>query len=257
MKTPWGFETLVGDMGSTLSGGQKQRVILARALYRRPTILFLDEATSHLDEETEAVVARALRGLQITRVIVAHRPATIAHADKLIKLESFEQSRVAGVAWTGGEANQPSRFPGATRTIRDATQPLGIGPQRKSNETRDNQAETAVVNAEAPRARASKGSSRFPPDHVEPWPRVAGNVRASRREETNGNETEGDATRRARMLRAISLPSRARNAAVLTGALKDASGIERQAHNMDAEAEKDAGGVIVNVVKFGDVDDDE
>jgi ATP-binding cassette, subfamily B, bacterial CvaB/MchF/RaxB len=148
---PMGFETLVGDMGSTLSGGQKQRVILARALYRRPTILFLDEATSHLDEETEAVVAQALRGLQITRVIVAHRPATIAHADKLIKLESFEQSRVAGVAWTGGEANQPSRFPGAARTIREATQPLSIGPQRKSNETRDNQAATGVVNADAPR----------------------------------------------------------------------------------------------------------
>ena len=82
---PMGFETLVGDMGSTLSGGQKQRVILARALYRRPAILFLDEATSHLDQETEAVVAEALRGLQITRVIVAHRPATIAHADKLIR----------------------------------------------------------------------------------------------------------------------------------------------------------------------------
>ena len=86
---PMGFETLVGDMGSTLSGGQKQRVILARALYRRPSILFLDEATSHLDEETEAVVAQALRGLRITRIIVAHRPATIAHADTLIKLESF------------------------------------------------------------------------------------------------------------------------------------------------------------------------
>jgi hypothetical protein len=73
--------------------------------------------------------------------------------------------------------------------------------------------------------------------------------------ETIDNETEGDATRRARMLRAISLPSRAQSAAVLTGALKNASGIERQAHNLDAESEKDgAGGVIVNVVKFGDFD---
>ena len=106
---PMGFETLVGDMGSTLSGGQKQRVILARALYRRPAMLFLDEATSHLDEETEAVVAQALRGLRITRVIVAHRPATIAHADKLIKLESFQQSRLSSVGSTGGEATQPSR----------------------------------------------------------------------------------------------------------------------------------------------------
>jgi ATP-binding cassette subfamily B protein RaxB len=80
------FETLVGDMGSTLSGGQKQRVILARALYRRPSILFLDEATSHLDEPTEAAIADALRAFAMTRVIVAHRPATIAHADSLLEL---------------------------------------------------------------------------------------------------------------------------------------------------------------------------
>ena len=81
MRMPMGFETLVGDMGSGLSGGQKQRVILARALYRRPEILFLDEATSHLDELTEHKVAEALRNMNITRVMVAHRPATIAHAD--------------------------------------------------------------------------------------------------------------------------------------------------------------------------------
>ena len=77
-KTPMGFETLVGDMGSTLSGGQKQRVILARALYRRPEILFLDEATSHLDEPTEAKIADALRACSMTRIIISHRPATIA-----------------------------------------------------------------------------------------------------------------------------------------------------------------------------------
>jgi ATP-binding cassette subfamily B protein RaxB len=91
---PMGFETLVGDMGSTLSGGQKQRVVLARALYRRPAILFLDEATSHLDETTEAVIIKALRDLRITRVIVAHRPATIAHADTIIQLESLYSRRV-------------------------------------------------------------------------------------------------------------------------------------------------------------------
>ena len=85
-KTPMGFETLVGDMGSTLSGGQKQRVILARALYRRPSILFLDEATSHLDEPTEAAIANALRAFKMTRIIVAHRPATIAHADMVLDM---------------------------------------------------------------------------------------------------------------------------------------------------------------------------
>lgn len=84
-RMPMGFESLVGDMGSTLSGGQKQRIVLARALYRRPEILFLDEATSHLDEDTEAVIATALRELSMTRVIVAHRPATIAHADAVYR----------------------------------------------------------------------------------------------------------------------------------------------------------------------------
>lgn len=83
---PMGFDTLVGDMGSTLSGGQKQRIILARALYRRPDILFLDEATSHLDEPTESRIAAALRELSMTRVVIAHRPATIAHADAVLTL---------------------------------------------------------------------------------------------------------------------------------------------------------------------------
>ena len=147
-----GFETLVGDMGSTLSGGQKQRVILARALYRRPAILFLDEATSHLDQATEAVVAEALRGLRITRVIVAHRPATIAHADRLINLESLEQSRLSSAGLTAGEAAQPSRFPRDIRTTSDATQPLSLGPLLTSNEALGNQAEKAVVDAETAQA---------------------------------------------------------------------------------------------------------
>ncbi|GBR06100.1 peptidase domain-containing ABC transporter [Asaia siamensis] len=82
-RMPMGFDTLIGDMGAGLSGGQKQRLILARALYRKPDILFLDEATSHLDEMTEAQVAAALREMKITQIIVAHRPATIAHADRI------------------------------------------------------------------------------------------------------------------------------------------------------------------------------
>ena len=163
---PMGFETLVGDMGSTLSGGQKQRVILARALYRRPAILFLDEATSHLDEETEAVVAEALRGLRITRVIVAHRPATIAHADKLINLESFEQSHLSPVGLTAGEAAQPSRVPGDVRTAREPTQPLSLGPLRKSKETLGNQAEKVVVDAETPQAVNIQAQKQGLPDEA-------------------------------------------------------------------------------------------
>jgi ATP-binding cassette, subfamily B, bacterial CvaB/MchF/RaxB len=96
-RTPMGFETLVGDMGSTLSGGQKQRVILARALYRRPDILFLDEATSHLDEPTEAAIALALRDLRMTRVIVAHRPATVIGADAAFQFEAPASAARAGL----------------------------------------------------------------------------------------------------------------------------------------------------------------
>jgi ATP-binding cassette subfamily B protein RaxB len=83
---PMGFNTLVGDMGSVLSGGQKQRVLLARALYKRPRILFLDEATSHLDIEKERQVNQAVKALNITRVIIAHRRETITSANRVIVL---------------------------------------------------------------------------------------------------------------------------------------------------------------------------
>ncbi len=89
---PMGYHGLIGDMGSSLSGGQKQRVILARALYRQPKLLFLDEATSHLDVMRERLVNEAVRRLQLTKVIVAHRPETIASADRVLVME---QGRVA------------------------------------------------------------------------------------------------------------------------------------------------------------------
>ena len=84
---PMQYNTLVGDMGTVLSGGQKQRILLARALYRRPRILFLDEATSHLDVERERCVNDAVRALPLTRIIVAHRPETIASADRVVVLD--------------------------------------------------------------------------------------------------------------------------------------------------------------------------
>ncbi|MBK9493925.1 MAG: peptidase domain-containing ABC transporter [Xanthomonadales bacterium] len=83
---PLGFDTLVGELGSSLSGGQKQRIILARALYRKPRMLLLDEATSHLDSRSEAEVNTSIARLRITRIIVAHRPETIRSADRVVEL---------------------------------------------------------------------------------------------------------------------------------------------------------------------------
>jgi ATP-binding cassette, subfamily B, bacterial CvaB/MchF/RaxB len=89
---PMGLHTLVGDMGCSLSGGQRQRILLARALYKRPQFLFLDEATSALDVERERLVNQAVRELSITRVIVAHRPETIASVGRVVVLK---EGRVA------------------------------------------------------------------------------------------------------------------------------------------------------------------
>ncbi len=83
---PMGFNTLIGDMGTSISGGQKQRLLLARALYKRPQILFLDEATSALDVEREREVNQSIRQLQLTRIIVAHRSETIASASRVVVL---------------------------------------------------------------------------------------------------------------------------------------------------------------------------
>lgn len=84
---PMGYETLVAEMGSGFSGGQKQRILLARVLYRRPRIIALDEATSHLDLHSEQHVVHALRQVDATRIMIAHRPETVMLADRLVRLE--------------------------------------------------------------------------------------------------------------------------------------------------------------------------
>jgi len=83
---PMGYHTLNGDMGSSLSGGQKQRVLLARALYGDPVALILDEATSHLDVAREKAVNQAVACFELTRIVIAHRPETIAMAERVIDL---------------------------------------------------------------------------------------------------------------------------------------------------------------------------
>ena len=87
-RMPMGYETLVGDMGSVLSGGQLQRVLLARALYPRPDLLILDEGTANLDAENEDKVLEVLKTLKMTRIAVAHRPATLEAAERVVSVQN-------------------------------------------------------------------------------------------------------------------------------------------------------------------------
>jgi ATP-binding cassette subfamily B protein RaxB len=106
MAMPMSYNSLIGDMGSSLSSGQKQRVLLARALYRQPKILFLDEGTAHLDTEKEKEINSSLRHLNMTRVSVAHRPEITHGADMIIHL-----ARAAGPFQVGVTSRRPAAAP--------------------------------------------------------------------------------------------------------------------------------------------------
>ncbi len=106
---PMGFNTLIGDMGGSLSGGQRQRILLARALYKRPKILFLDEATSALDVEREREVNQAIKQLQLTRIVVAHRPETIASASRVIVIHDGRVTQDLRSMPGGGGNNSHAR----------------------------------------------------------------------------------------------------------------------------------------------------
>ena len=88
-RMPMAYHSLVGELGAGLSGGQKQRLLLARALYAQPAVLALDEATSHLDIQNEQAVSQTLSQLNLTRIVIAHRPETIARADRQINFSEF------------------------------------------------------------------------------------------------------------------------------------------------------------------------
>ncbi len=92
LRMPMGYESLIGELGTGISGGQKQRLLIARALYQKPNILFMDEATSHLDANNEKMINASIKSLNITRIIVAHRPSTIACADRVIDLSQIPSS---------------------------------------------------------------------------------------------------------------------------------------------------------------------
>ncbi|WP_442802091.1 MULTISPECIES: peptidase domain-containing ABC transporter [unclassified Shewanella] len=99
-KMTMGYNTLVGDMGSQFSGGQVQRLLLARALYQQPSLLFMDEATSHLDIENEAKISEQIKHLKMTRVIIAHRPEARDH--KTSQASAGDASRKG--LYAGGDA---------------------------------------------------------------------------------------------------------------------------------------------------------
>ncbi|SUW62582.1 RTX-I toxin determinant B [Buttiauxella agrestis] len=87
MAMPMGYQTLIGETGGGLSGGQKQRILLARALYKQPGFLLLDEATSHLDVESEIIISQTLRQSGISVLLIAHRPETLASADRILIMD--------------------------------------------------------------------------------------------------------------------------------------------------------------------------
>jgi ABC-type bacteriocin/lantibiotic exporter with double-glycine peptidase domain len=84
---PMGYETPVGEGGRAVSGGQRQRLSIARAVAHRPAVLVLDEATSHLDTRTEALIDANLGRLACTRIVAAHRLSTVENADQIVVLD--------------------------------------------------------------------------------------------------------------------------------------------------------------------------
>lgn len=104
---PMGYASLVGDMGSALSSGQRQRLLLARAAYRQPDALFLDEGTANLDQINEAAISDAVALMPVSRIVVAHRPALIERADMVILVQDGAAQRIERPVAAGGGSPAP------------------------------------------------------------------------------------------------------------------------------------------------------
>lgn len=107
VRMPMGYHTLAGDLGHGLSGGQKQRLLLARALYKQPRVLALDEATSHLDLANERAVTQALARMRLTRLVIAHRPETIAGAQRVVQLKDGQVQELVRQVRPSEESDVP------------------------------------------------------------------------------------------------------------------------------------------------------
>ena len=103
-RMPMGYDSLIGDMGAALSSGQRQRIFLARALFRDPDVLFLDEGTANLDPASETRIADMIAGLPMTRIVIAHRPALVDRADLVVHAREWRRSRCGPARWRGREA---------------------------------------------------------------------------------------------------------------------------------------------------------
>ena len=114
IRMPMGYYSLVSDMGAALSSGQRQRILLARALYRDPDVLFLDEGTANLDPATESQIANMIGRLDITRIVIAHRPALVERADIVFRLDQNGMVEVSRKARTVKPPPVTSPWPSPT-----------------------------------------------------------------------------------------------------------------------------------------------